>query len=143
MNAHSILTRARAAGISIAWDPPDRLRVIGPDNARAKFLPLIREHKPEILALVAEGQKPEPSTPRVTQATWWERVLGNSAKSIATLDARQRWEAQALGLLPEDLNRPDLVVFGYRNHGAQGLMTAPAATWDGLKALRIFEGGEA
>jgi hypothetical protein len=70
---------------------------------------------------------------------WWEKTLGNEARSIATLEPDQRAEATRLGLLPAQIaETADMVVVAYRSGGAQGLMTIPAGRYDGLKVLEIF-----
>lgn len=48
-----LLDRIRADGLLVALDPPDTIIVKGDPETRRRWLPEIREHKPELLRLLS------------------------------------------------------------------------------------------
>ena len=53
-----LLTRLRAEGIHLTLSSEGKLEVTGEKKTVAKYLPLLREHKAELMAMLA-GQLPE------------------------------------------------------------------------------------
>lgn len=56
MTAANLLTQARADGLTLRLDPPDRLKLAGAPTAVAKWAPILRPHKPELVRLLADHQ---------------------------------------------------------------------------------------
>ncbi|MEA3277223.1 MAG: hypothetical protein U9Q81_18440 [Pseudomonadota bacterium] len=69
---------------------------------------------------------------------WWERVLGNTEKSVATLEPEEVAEAVRIGLLPKEIAERDVTVLAFRSSGAQALMMIPADRYDGLEVLKLL-----
>lgn len=58
MSASLLIKKAAAEGVSLRLENENKLKVCGPADARAKWLPLLREHKSELLAeLVPSDRK--------------------------------------------------------------------------------------
>jgi hypothetical protein len=55
--AARLLTKARAAGITVVLDPPDRLKLRGDPVAVATWTPRLRPHKAELLAMLATPRR--------------------------------------------------------------------------------------
>jgi hypothetical protein len=115
-------------GISLTAIPGGRIEARPKRALTDEARRLIRSHKPAILAALT-----------ISPAAFYERVLGNTPKSIATLEPEQRAEAVRIGLLPREIAGSDAVVLAYRSNGAQGLMTIPAEKYDGLRVLELFD----
>ncbi len=69
MTAGEILAAAQRAGVRVAFKPPNTLSVDLPAAAEPIWLPLLREHKPEIIA--ALRQPPSEPCPAGHPAYWW------------------------------------------------------------------------
>ena len=52
MRAAALLTRARADGLSVTFDPPDTIVLRGDPAARARLLPEVRQHKVALVAIL-------------------------------------------------------------------------------------------
>ena len=115
-------------GISLAPIPGGKIRAEPKRALTNEARRLIRAHKPALVATLSQGA-----------AEFYERVLGNKPKSIATLEAAQCAEATVIGLLPREIAESDAVIVAYRNGGAQGLLAIPAEKYDGLRLLKIFD----
>lgn len=50
MSAYLLIKKAAAEGVSVRLESDNKLKACGPDAARAKWLPILREHKSELLA---------------------------------------------------------------------------------------------
>jgi len=70
-------------------------------------------------------------------ASFYEGVLGNKPRAIATLVPPQVAEAERIGLIPRGF-RTDVVIVAYRNHGAQGLLAIPESGYDAFDLLEMF-----
>ncbi|CAK0744465.1 hypothetical protein CCP3SC15_120039 [Gammaproteobacteria bacterium] len=65
MTPTSILSQARTEGLALLLDQPDTIVVRGEKAVRAQWLPLIRQHKPELLGLLqSANEEGAESTPR-------------------------------------------------------------------------------
>jgi hypothetical protein len=114
-------------GISLASMPGGKIRAEPRRALTDEARRLIRAHKPALVAALSQGP-----------AEFYERVLGNTPKSIATLETAQRTEAVHIGLLPKEIDESDAVIVAYRNGSAQGLMTIPTERYDGFRLLEMF-----
>lgn len=50
MSASLLIKKAAAEGVSVKLESDNKLKACGPAEARAKWLPILREHKTELLA---------------------------------------------------------------------------------------------
>jgi hypothetical protein len=66
----TLLTQAQADGLTLRLDPPDRLKLAGDPSAVAKWAPLLRPHKPELVRLLTDHRA------AVTEATTERAVMG-------------------------------------------------------------------
>ena len=57
MIAADLLTEAQADGVTLALDPPDSLKVRGDPEAVARWAPLLRPHKADLIALLSEPRR--------------------------------------------------------------------------------------
>ncbi len=64
MSASRLIRKAAAEGISVKLESDNKLKACGPAEARAKWLPILREHKSELLAELAELESNSPRPPR-------------------------------------------------------------------------------
>ncbi|MGJ0533836.1 hypothetical protein [Methylocystis sp.] len=55
MSADLIIKKAAAEGVSVRLENDNKLKACGPAEARAKWLPVLREHKSELLAELTGG----------------------------------------------------------------------------------------
>ena len=66
MNPSTVIQMAAAAGVTMAISPPGNLKVVGDEDAVEKWLPVIRENKPGIVAALQQaandGAIPNPAT---------------------------------------------------------------------------------
>ena len=78
MTPETVIRQAAAQGVWVALSPPDNIKVVGNENAVDRWLPMIREHKPGILAALKEATTdplPDPAAEARRQ-----RVLAMLAK---------------------------------------------------------------
>jgi len=70
MDAASILAGATDDGLTLTAEPAGKLKVRGPGNARARWLPMVRAHKADLLRLLAEPAQrcPPPLAPETEAA---------------------------------------------------------------------------
>lgn len=66
--AELLLTRCAEQGVTLTAEA-GRLRVAGPAEAVREFTPLLREHRAELLALLAKGPEPDSGTCRAEGAS--------------------------------------------------------------------------
>jgi hypothetical protein len=57
MSASLLIKNAAAEGVSIKLERDDKLKACGPAEARAKWLPILRAHKSELLAALAASDR--------------------------------------------------------------------------------------
>ena len=69
MDAATILERISSDGLTLAREPAGKLRLQGPAAARARWLPLVREHKVELVELLSEPLPVDPALPPDVVAT--------------------------------------------------------------------------
>lgn len=78
-----LITEAALQGLVVEAHG-DRLRVLGPDAIRARWMPAIKEHKPALLAYLRQCQQPGPGLRQVgdyTAAVVTDAALGRPAES--------------------------------------------------------------
>ncbi|MBU3609683.1 hypothetical protein ICN32_03795 [Polynucleobacter wuianus] len=56
MNPVEIIQAAKSAGLRLEIDPENRLKVGGKKSIQEQFLPLLKEHKKEILEVLKQGE---------------------------------------------------------------------------------------
>ncbi|HKB59831.1 MAG TPA: hypothetical protein VKC56_07260 [Gallionellaceae bacterium] len=61
MNAHVVIQQAQADGVTLTMSRTGKVTVSGDNAAVDRWLPLLREHKPEIIDLLKGG----------TTSRWW------------------------------------------------------------------------
>lgn len=112
MNALAIIAQARAAGLTLALDLPDKIRVRGAAAARNRLLPLLREHKAELLELLAANDPAaEPLPVDDIPRRRWRVTLPNGealdvtyCPAVTAAEVAAWWPAgSALAAVPEDL----------------------------------------
>jgi hypothetical protein len=57
MSADLIIKKAAAEGVSVRLESDNKLKACGPAEARAKWLPILREHKSELLAALSASDR--------------------------------------------------------------------------------------
>ena len=57
MSASLLIKKAAAEGVSVKLENDNKLKACGPAEARAKWLPILREHKSELLAELAGSDR--------------------------------------------------------------------------------------
>jgi hypothetical protein len=57
MSASLLIKKAAAEGVSVKLESDNKLKACGPAEARAKWLPVLREHKSELLAELAASDR--------------------------------------------------------------------------------------
>jgi hypothetical protein len=103
MTAFKILQQALADGLTLTLADPGTISVQGPPEARARHLPAIRRHKPELLKVLSE---PDPWT--ALYASWLAGI--DQPRALVTLDAAQVREAVAAGVVPRDLAQTSVLL---------------------------------
>lgn len=66
MNASLLIKKAAAEGVNVKLESDNKLKACGPSEARAKWLPILREHRSELLAELT-GVTLRPSRPPLRQ----------------------------------------------------------------------------
>lgn len=89
----AILTHALTDGLTVSLDGCDRLRVRGPAAAVSRWLPLLREHKQEIIAALAANDEPPVSH-------WW-RLHFADREPLETAFTPPVSRAEALACYPD------------------------------------------
>jgi DNA polymerase elongation subunit (family B) len=90
MSPADLIARAAADGLIIRPEGVDRLHVKGPAAIRARWVPLIREHKAELLrALSAE-----------TRTTWW-KVTYHDGREVKVACSPPATRAEVMAFYPE------------------------------------------
>ncbi|WP_295882567.1 hypothetical protein [uncultured Thiohalocapsa sp.] len=90
MDAVSILARAAFDGLSLTAEPAGKLRLRGPSDARARWLPMVRAHKADLLRLLAEPEPTQRCPPPLAPET--EAALVRWLDAINETDAQIRAE---------------------------------------------------
>lgn len=81
MSASLLIKKAASEGISVRLESDNKLKACGPSEARAKWLPILREHKAELLASLA-GSEPQTARPPDRQGRGsWQTDNGGAVKS--------------------------------------------------------------
>ena len=62
MSASLLIKKAAAEGVSVKLESDNKLKACGPAEARAKWLPILREHKSELLAELATSDRQDRKT---------------------------------------------------------------------------------
>jgi hypothetical protein len=57
MSASLLIKKAAAEGVSVKLENDKKLKAYGPTEARAKWLPILREHKSELLAALSASDR--------------------------------------------------------------------------------------
>jgi hypothetical protein len=57
MTASLLIKKAAAEGVRIRLESDNKLKACGPSEARAKWLPILREHKSELLAELSASDR--------------------------------------------------------------------------------------
>ena|ERR1035437_9822241 len=57
MRPETVIRQAAAEGVKLALSPPDNIKVVGDERAVDRWLPVIREQKPEIIAVLHKAAK--------------------------------------------------------------------------------------
>ena len=104
MSASLLIKKAAAEGVSVKLENDNKLKACGPAEARAKWLPILREHKSELLAELATRTVKTVKT--ATPPRWGKladlrrRTVENSSKSVAPLSKRSTsaWTPSASGV---------------------------------------------
>jgi hypothetical protein len=83
MSASLLIKKAAAEGVSVRLESGDKLKACGPAEARAKWLPVLREHRSEVLAELRGGTL-RPSRPPLRQGgeSWRTYVGGTVGSSL-------------------------------------------------------------
>ena len=82
MRAASLVQQAAADGVRLSLDPAGGIRYVGNGSAVKRWLPIIRENKPEILVALQEAANDESVQPDQERREDSERI----AKVVAALD---------------------------------------------------------
>ncbi len=96
MTALQVIEQARSLGVAVELKPPDRLRVVGPENAVASVRPLLADHK---AAIVAELRRRESARRAISNesareiADRIERALAGEMDPEREAEMRARWAA--------------------------------------------------
>jgi hypothetical protein len=71
MTPRAVLDCLSAAGVRVRLDPenPDRLRLSPPERLDADLLALVRDHKADLLTVLRERARPEPTYTRCLDCT--------------------------------------------------------------------------
>jgi hypothetical protein len=67
MSVASLLIKAGSEGVRVSLETGNKLKAYGPAEARAKWLPIFRQHKPALLAELTRGRL-TPSRPPLRQS---------------------------------------------------------------------------
>jgi len=101
VNAVELLDRARSAGVEL-WRAGEKLRYRGPADAVAGLLPTIREHRPALLAALAQPARPDPAE---TSGHWMivqaQRTEHWFAPPATRAELEARYPGAMLVALPE------------------------------------------
>jgi hypothetical protein len=108
MDAATILERISSDGLTLAREPAGKLRLQGPAAARARWLPLVREHKVELVELLSEPLPVEPALPPDVVATvnrWLDHIgehhEADRAELLRNCAANPEALAGLLGIIAE------------------------------------------
>ena len=104
MNPEAIIKEARAAGVNLVLSLTGTIKATGDQVAVDRWLPILKEHKPELLIALARpnlsGISPE----------FAARLSAEDLEDIATgdipLDTVQAFEQAAIAREAEDLRKP-------------------------------------
>lgn len=105
-----LLSDLSAAGCTLALEPPDTLLLRGPGDSRARFAPLVRSLKGELLALMTANDAPTPSpSAEVSHRLWDIRLpdgqrFSSSFTPPATRAEIRGWYPDAISIEPEEAN---------------------------------------
>jgi len=138
MTPESVIRQAAADGVRLVLSPPDKIKLIGGEKVVDRWLPVIREHKPEIIEALREAANsplPDglfdtfefapPSDPTDDEA---------SHERVAIMMEDNGWdEATALQEARWDVDRQTCWQRFLRN--AQRILNAPETLREGLLAL--------
>lgn len=81
MSASLLIKKADAEGVSVRLESDNKLKACGPAEARGKWLPILREHRSELLAELTGGTL-RPSRPPLRQGgESWRPCDGGSVET--------------------------------------------------------------
>jgi hypothetical protein len=136
MSASHLIKKAAAEGVGVKLESNNKLKAYGPAEARAKWLPIFREHKSELLAEL-RGETLRPSRPPLRQGGEIWRPYGDGpvkttfedrqasvetiyAQMEAERERRRDWYAQPVEgwrdgrLTMRNIARDETVVIDFR-----------------------------
>lgn len=101
MTAADLLTQARADGLTVALEPPARLTLRGDPASVARWAPVLRPHKPALLALLSGPPPLPPETGEAIRESVLERaaIMEHDAQvpcTEATREARASMRVYSL-----------------------------------------------
>jgi hypothetical protein len=137
MTAFKILQQALADGLTLTLADPGTISVQGPPEARARHLPAIRRHKPELLKVLSE---PDPW--QDLYAAWLTGIT--EERVLLTLDAAQVQEAVTQGVVSRDLAQTSVLLLvkvprGETGPGAVGVLAIPREKYRDFSPANALE----
>lgn len=81
MSASLLIKKAAAEGVSVKLESDNKLKACGPAAARAKWLPILREHKSELLAELASSDRQTARPPLRQGRESWQTVDGGTVEN--------------------------------------------------------------
>jgi hypothetical protein len=87
MSASVLIKKAAAEGVRVRLESDNKLKACGPAEARAKWVPILREHKSELLAELAASDRQTARPPLRQGGESWRPYAGGTVES--SLEDRQ------------------------------------------------------
>ena len=81
MSASLLIKKAAAEGVSVKLENDNKLKAYGPAEARAKWLPILREHKSELLAELAASDRQTARPPLRQGGESWRSYDGGTVEN--------------------------------------------------------------